>query len=67
MNRDDKRPLRKLKRNIKQAGNKKRRQQLKRDLQENPEEAHLSEPTVGKASSAALNGLDEDATRRRKE
>ena len=63
---DDKRQTRKLKRDIKQAGNKKRRQNLKRDLRENPEEAHWSEPTVGKDSSAALNGLDQDATRRRK-
>jgi hypothetical protein len=66
MKRDDKRQQRQLKRGIKQAGNKKRRQGLKRDLRENPEEAHWSEPSVGKASSEPLNGLDEDATRRRK-
>ena len=63
---DDKRQMRKLKRDIKQAGNKKRRQQLKRDLRDNPEEAHWSEPTVGKDSSEALNGMDQDATRKRK-
>jgi hypothetical protein len=65
MKRDDKRQVRKLKRKIKQAGNKKRRHQLKRDLRENPAEAHWSEPTVGKATSETLNGLDQDSTRRR--
>jgi hypothetical protein len=66
MKSDDKRQIRKLKRDVKQAGNKKRRHKLKRELRDNPEEAHLSEPSVGKASSETLNGLDEDATRRRK-
>ena len=61
----EKRQLRKLKRDIKQAGNKKRRQKLKRDLLDHPEEAHLNEPTVGKLSSETLNGLDQDATRKR--
>ena len=61
----EKRQLRKLKRDIKQAGNKKRRQKLKRDLLVHPEEAHLNEPTVGKLSSETLNGLDQDATRKR--
>lgn len=65
MQHDDKRQIRKLKRDIKQAGNKKRRHQLKRDLRDNPTEAHWSEPSVGKASSEGLNGLDQDATRRR--
>jgi hypothetical protein len=62
----EKRQLRKLKRDIKQAGNKKRRQKLKRDLRDNPHEAHWSEPTVGKLASETLNGLDQDATRKRK-
>jgi hypothetical protein len=61
----EKRQLRKLKRDIKQAGNKKRRQKLKRELRDNPHDAHLSEPTVGKLSSETLNGLDHDATRKR--
>ena len=61
----DKRQTRKLKREVKKTGNKKRRQNLKRDLRDNPGEAHLSEPTVGKASSATLNGLDQDSTRKR--
>ena len=61
----DKKQLRQLKRTVKQAGNKKRRGKLKRDLRENPEEAHWSEPSVGGSSSETLNGLDKDATRRR--
>ena len=61
---DKKRELRKLKRDIKQAGNKKRRGRLKRDLRENPEEAHHSEERFGPYSSKGLNGLDQDATRR---
>ena len=62
----EKRQVRKLKREIKQAGNRKRRAKLKRDLRDNPQEAHLTEPSVGKASSETLNGLDKDATRKRK-
>jgi hypothetical protein len=61
----DKRQIRKLKRDIKHAGNKKRRAKLKRDLRDNPLDAHLSEPSVGGAASATLNGLDHDATRKR--
>jgi hypothetical protein len=62
-----KRELRKLKREIKKAGNKKRRGRLKRDLRDNPEEAHLSEERFGRNSSAGFNGLDQDATRRPQE
>ena len=61
----DKRHYRKLKRDIKRAGNKRRRQYLKRELVENPEEAPHSEFDFGRDSSTALNRLDEDATRRR--
>ena len=63
----EKRQYRKLKRDIKRAGNKRRRQHLKRDLAENPEEAPHSEFDFGSDSSAGLNGLDNDATRRRKQ
>lgn len=63
----DKRQMRKLKRTVKKAGNKKRRRQLKEDLRDNPEEAHWSEPTVGNLSSETLNGLDQDSTRQREE
>lgn len=61
----DKRQLRKLKRDIKRAGGKRRRQHLKRDLVENPEEAPYSEFDFGRTTSTGLNGLDRDATRRR--
>ena len=63
----DKRKLRQLKKAIKRAGNKSRRQSLKRDLVENPEEAHRSEFDFGRDTSTGLNALDHDATRRRRE
>jgi hypothetical protein len=63
----DKRKLRQLKRSIKRAGNKSRRQSLKRDLVENPEEAHRTEFEFGRDSSTGLNALDQDATRRRRD
>lgn len=62
----DKRSYRKLKRDIKRAGNKRRRQHLKRELADNPEEAPHSTFDFGDTSSSTLNGLDQDATRRRK-
>jgi hypothetical protein len=62
----DKRDWRKLKRDIKRAGNKRRRQHLKRELAENPEEASHTEFDFGRDSSAWLNGMDQDATRRTK-
>lgn len=61
----DKRQLRKLKRDVKRAGNKRRRQHLRRELRDNPEEAPYSEFDFGDTSSATMNGLDKDATRRR--
>ena len=60
----DKRQLRKLKRDVKRAGNKRRRQYLKRELLANPEEAPYSELDFGRSTSATLNGRDQDATRR---
>jgi hypothetical protein len=62
-----KRELRKMKREIKKAGNKSRRQHLKRELTENPEEAPHSEFDFGRKSSKGLNALDNDATRRKKD
>jgi hypothetical protein len=59
-----KREMRKLKREIKRAGSKHRRRQLKRDLTENPGEAHHSDESFGRNRSSSLNGLDNDATRR---
>ena len=63
----DKRRIRKLKRDIKRAGNKRRRQHLKRDLADNPEEAPHSTFDFGDTSSATWNGIDQDATRRREQ
>ncbi len=62
---DDKRLYRKLKREVKRAGTRQRRQHLKRDLHDNPEEAAHTEFDFGKRSSAAMNGNDRDATRKR--
>jgi hypothetical protein len=61
----DKREYRKLKRDVKRAGNKRRRQYLKRALVQNPEEAPHNEFDFGGDTSATLNGMDNDATRRR--
>jgi hypothetical protein len=61
----DKRQLRKLKRDIKRAGNKRRRRHFKREVIDNPEEAPFSEFNFGSDSSQTLNGLDKDATRKR--
>ena len=61
----DKRQYRQLKRDIKQAGKRKRRRHLKRTLRDDPEGAADFEFDYGRDSSAGLNGLDRDATRRR--
>jgi hypothetical protein len=61
----DKRKLREAKRAIKKRGNKHRRQQLKRTLAENPEDAAHAEEDLGKHRSDGLNRLDNDATRRK--
>ena len=63
----EKRELRKIKRAVKRAGNKHRRQSLKRQLAENPEEAAEAEEDLGRHRSADWNGLDNDATRRPKQ
>jgi hypothetical protein len=59
----DKRHFRKLKRDVKRAGNKRRRAFLKRELVDNPEEAPFSEFDFGETSSETMNGMDNDATR----
>ena len=56
-----------LKRDLKKAGNKSRRQHLKRELAENPEEAPHSAFDFGRKSSQGLNALDNDATRKKKD
>ncbi len=63
----DKRRMRELKRAVKKRGNKHRRSQLKRDLTANPDEAAHSEEKLGRYRSDTLNGLDQDATRKKKE
>lgn len=63
---DDKRVYRKLKRQVKKAGNRKRRATLKKQLEEDPAEAHQAEFDFGADSSQFLNKSDSDATRRRK-
>ena len=62
-----KRELRKLKRKLKRAGSKHRRRDLKQQLVENPEGAAEVAEDFGKHSSVNLNGLDQDATRKREE
>jgi hypothetical protein len=62
---DEKRRHRQLKRDVKKAGNRKRRRHLDRELARNPEEAHEAEFAFGPDTSEHLNGNDHDATRRR--
>ncbi|MFO0796875.1 MAG: hypothetical protein U0804_05320 [Gemmataceae bacterium] len=61
----DKRKMREVKRAVKKRGNKHRRQELKKTLAENPEEAAHAEENLGRFRSDTLNGLDRDATRRK--
>ena len=61
----DKRRMRDLKRAIKKRGNKRRRQELKRNLSDNPEEASEAKEDLGKHRSDTLNRLDNDSTRKK--
>jgi hypothetical protein len=63
----DKRQLRELKRVLKKRGNKHRRQQLKRTLAQDPEEAAHAEEELGRHRSDDLNRLDRDSTRKNKD
>jgi len=65
-NRKEKKRLRQIKRDIKRSGNKRVRSQVKRDLEENPEEAHLAQHNFGGYTSEKFNGMDDDATRKKK-
>jgi hypothetical protein len=58
------RELREQKREIKRAGGKRRRRQLKQALAEDPDEAPDARFDFGRYESARLNGIDHDATRR---
>ncbi len=63
----DKRKMREVKRAVKKRGNKHRRQELKKNLSENPDEAAHAEENLSRFRSDTLNGLDQDSTRRKKE
>ena len=63
----DKRKMREIKRAVKKRGNKHRRAELKRTLSANPEEAAHAEEDLGGYNSSALNKLDNDSTRRKKD
>jgi hypothetical protein len=63
----DKRAQRNLKRVLKHKGGKRRRAAGKRALADDPEAAARDDFDFGRTSSAALNGLDDDRTRRRKD
>jgi len=55
---DDKRRLRNLKKAVKRKGNKHRRYALKRQLRQEPDEAHRAQEDVGSSQSRSLNRLD---------
>ena len=63
----DKRKMRDLKRVLKKRGNKHRRQELKKNLAENPDEAAHAEEDLGGYRSDTLNKHDNDSTRRKKD
>ena len=63
----DKRRYRQLKRDLKRAGNRKRRRHFERELRANPEEVETNDFDFGRHGTAGLNGIDRDATRRRKD
>jgi hypothetical protein len=63
----DKRKTREIKRALKKRGNKHRRQQLKKNLSDNPEDAAHAEEDLGRHRSDTLNKLDNDSTRRKKD
>jgi hypothetical protein len=65
MNDNTKRDLRREKREVKKAGGKRVRRDLKRALAEDPEEAPHADVDFGRLSSARYNGMDRDPTRRR--
>jgi hypothetical protein len=66
MSHDRKKQLRQTKRTLKNAGNRRRRRELKRDLEENPDDP-MMEYDLDRFRSDGLNGVDRDSTRRKKE
>lgn len=65
MSDQSKRELREEKRQLKRAGGKHRRRELKRGLADNPEEAPFHTADFGRCQTAPRNGNDRDPTRRR--
>jgi hypothetical protein len=63
MSQDDKRRLRKLKRDIKRAGNKRRRRTLQRHLNDGTL-GDAIEDGLGQRRSAPFNGMDQDPKRK---
>jgi hypothetical protein len=61
------RELRQQKRAIKRAGSQRRRRLLKQELRDDPEGAPTTGFDFGRLSSAPMNGMDRDSTRRRTE
>lgn len=62
-----KREMREQKRLIKRLGNQRQRREARRQLAENPEAAPEIETDFGRFSTAGMNGMDHDATRKRRE
>ncbi|MEZ6142205.1 MAG: hypothetical protein R3B84_16725 [Zavarzinella sp.] len=63
----DKRRLRETKRAVKKAGARHRRRDLKRQLEQNPEDAADHTEKLGRHRSEHLNGIDNDSTRKKEE
>ncbi len=64
---DDKRRYRKLKRDIKRAGTKRRRRVLKQQVTDGTLDADHLDDGLGRKRTAWLNGMDRDAKRKRRE
>jgi hypothetical protein len=63
----DKRQHREMKRSVKKAGNRKVRRDVQRTLRDTPEDAAFLEANYGRYTSEPLNGIDRDATRKRRD
>jgi hypothetical protein len=64
----DRRELREIKRVVKRLGNQHARREAKRRLSEDPDdEALTDDPDYGRFRSGPLNGIDRDATRRKRD
>jgi hypothetical protein len=62
----DKRQHREMKRSVKKAGNRKVRRDVQRTIREAPEDAAFLDADYGRYTSEPLNGIDKDATRKRR-